>query len=546
MFLLKAKPYIIIQQGTMRFFGGGKRIRVLLIWALSGFILFPASLLPDVSYLQEKLREEVAVTAIEVPVRVLLDNQVVKSLAKEDFEVFENGIRQEIFGFEIVSRKIARPIDAAPKPALPSLKPRLFILIFDIFNYNDSIGEAIDYFFNTVFREKDQVVVLTEGRLLNIKRGEGLENIRADLKETLKKYKIISTQHIHKAYIDLTFECDRLLMMIGDDISPNGGPNWDQHVGRFYDNYARIWKAYRDQFLMPDMNLYLGLLKWIKPIEAEKWAICFQQRDLFPELKNGGRLERKLNMIIYGQTEPGGMIMARLIESKQRLLQESFAISKSFPADRLKNLFMEAGVTFHLVLMKTMKSLLSQDLDLKEVAQDYEACFKDISRSTGGAVVFSNRALDALKDAAEKEDYHYLLAYQSQSPLEARGKNIEVKVRLKEAKVYNLKHIVKWENPAIAIIDVRINRQMLEFGLKNSMMIETGNGARGVAEIRVTLFDEQSHEAFVESKVMDLVKEEVHIAINLEKLKKGAYFLTIAVQDRITGEKDVFSRMIEL
>lgn len=530
----------------MRFFGAGKRIRVFLIWALSGCILFPASLLTKASYPQEKPREEVAVTAIEVPVRVLLDNQVVKSLAKEDFEVFENGIRQEIFGFEIVSRKIVRPIDAAPKPALPSLKPRLFVLIFDIFDYNDSIGEAIDYFFTNVFREKDQMVVLVEGRLLNIKRGEGLENVGADLKETLKKYKTISTQRIHKAYMDLTFECDRLLMAIGDDVSPNGGPNWEQHVGRFYDNYARIWKAYRDQFLMPDMDLYQGLLKRIKPIEAEKWAICFQQRDLFPELKNQGRLERKLNMIINGQIEPEGMVKARLIESKQRLLQESLAISKNFPADRLKNLFMEAGVTFHLILMKTMKSLLSQDLDLKEVAQDYEACFKDISRSTGGIVVFSNRAPDALKEAAEKEDYHYLLAYQSQAPLEARGNNIEVKVRLKEARVYNLKHVVKWENPAIAIVDVRINRHTLEFSLKNPLKIETGSGARGLAEIRVTLFDEQSDEVFAESKVMDTVEDEIHIAINLEKLKKGAYFLIIDAQDKITGEKDVFSRMIEL
>jgi len=530
----------------MRFFGGSKRISVSIIWALSGCILFPVSLFPEAFYPQEKLREEVAVTAIEVPVRVLLDNQVVKSLAKEDFEVFENGIRQEIFGFEIVSRKIARPIDAAPKPVLPSLKPRLFILIFDIFDYNDSIGEAIDYFFSTVFREKDQMAVLTEGRLLNIKRGEGLENVRANLKETLKKYKSISTQYIHKAYMDLTFECDRLLMMIGDDISPSGGPNWEQLVGRFYDNYTRIWKAYRDQFLMPDMDLYQGLLKRIKPIEAEKWAICFQQRELFPELKNQGRLERKLNMIIYGQTEPGEMVKARLIESKQRLLQESFALSKNFPTDRLKDLFMEAGVTFHLILMKTMKSLLSQDLDLKEVAQDYEACFKDISRSTGGTVVFSNRALDALKEAAEKEDYHYLLAYQSQAPLEERGNNIEVKVRLKEARVYNLKHVGKWKNPAIAIVDVRINGHMLEFSLKNPMKIATENGARGLAEIRVTLFDEQSNKVFAESKVMDTVKDEILIAINLENLKKGAYFLIIDAQDKITGEKDVFSRIMEL
>ncbi len=48
---------------------------------------------------QEKLQEEVTVTALEVPVRVIHKGQVVKDLTKEDFEIFENGVKQEITAF---------------------------------------------------------------------------------------------------------------------------------------------------------------------------------------------------------------------------------------------------------------------------------------------------------------------------------------------------------------------------------------------------------------------------------------------------------------
>jgi hypothetical protein len=42
------------------------------------------------------------------------------------------------------------------------------------------------------------------------------------------------------------------------------------------------------------------------------------------------------------------------------------------------------------------------------------------------------------------------------------------------------------------------------------------------------------------------MKEETHITLTPPRLKAGVYFLTIETVDRITGEKDVFSRMIEL
>ncbi len=73
------------------------------------FALFCSCLLIlFLGYTQEqgKLKEEVTVTAVEVPVRVLAHGSPVKNLTRDDFEVYENGVRQTITDFEVHSKTI--------------------------------------------------------------------------------------------------------------------------------------------------------------------------------------------------------------------------------------------------------------------------------------------------------------------------------------------------------------------------------------------------------------------------------------------------------
>ncbi len=499
---------------------------------------------------QDQLHHETIVTAVEVPVRVLRSGEAVKGLTRDDFEVYENGVKQQISGFEIISRKIAGTAKEAalPTASLPP-KPRLFVLIFDIFDYNDAIGEAIDYFFQTVFQPTDQILVMTENRFLIVEMGKNPDDLKAEIKETLKQYKKVSINNLQKAYMDVDEECQRLLDEISDPATgyqgTGGGGDWYQSISRFYEHYSRIWTTYRDRFLVPDLAMFQALLKRIKPVQADKWAICFQQRELFPELKSQGRLERRINEMLDFNIDPVGQALAELVRRQQRRLHELLAVSKTFPAEQLKNLFLEAGVTFHLILMKVTKITQSQDLDLQEVAEDYEDCFRNISRSTGGYLTFSNKVLDALKNAAETEDYHYLLAYQSRAPLDERGKNIEVKVRPAGVQVYSLKHFQKLGERAITIAAVQTERMTLKFELKDYTIMATDKGSQGIAEVKVTLYDDRSEQAFSEAKVLNLREEKTSIVLRLDQLRPGTYFLIIEAWDRITNEKDVQSRIVE-
>lgn len=506
------------------------------------FLITSSYLAADQS--QDKLKQEVTVTAVEVPVRVLRGGQVVKDLKKEDFEIYENGVKQEISVFETISRRIAGPSPGAvPATVTVKPKPRLFILIFDIFDYTDAVGEALDYFFSNIYRTEDHLALVTESRILNFDAGRDAATRARNLKDSLRSYKSISTKNILKAYDQLREEGDRLMSELSGEVGITG---WDQAILRFYDNYIRIWRLYRDQFLAPSPDLYQALLKRIQPIAADKWALCFLQRDLFPELKNEGRLEQEINKLKEGAIDPQEQVKARLVQGKQWQLQQEFDLTKNFPSDILKNLFIEGGVTFHLILMKSLKTIVSEDFNLREVASEYEDCFREISRSTSGYLTFSNKVLDALKEAAESEDYHYLLVYAPKGPVGTRGKNIEVRVHQPGVKVYSLKEYLNLTSPVITISDVVARAKSLKFRIKNYARLVGEKGKQGIAEVRVTLYDAQSNTAFSEGKNLELVKDELNITLNLGKLQAGAYFLIIEATDKISNEKDVYSGMIEL
>jgi hypothetical protein len=175
----------------------------------SSFLLLGSNPIP--ANFQKKPQEKVIVIAVEVPVRVLLKGRFLKELTKEDFEIYQNGVKQEIIGFEIHSRNIAVSKDIHEEELKINSEKRLFILIFNIFDYQENVGQAIDYFFENFFSSGDQLIILTEDRIFDIERGRNVSGVARSLKETLKKYKLISTFNTYKAYRDLRFEADRLL-----------------------------------------------------------------------------------------------------------------------------------------------------------------------------------------------------------------------------------------------------------------------------------------------------------------------------------------------
>lgn len=73
-----------------------------------------------------------SIQLIEVPVRVLQRGEPLRGLTKEDFEIFDNGERREISGFEIVDATAEWVPETLPTgDVLPPQERRNFLFLFD-------------------------------------------------------------------------------------------------------------------------------------------------------------------------------------------------------------------------------------------------------------------------------------------------------------------------------------------------------------------------------------------------------------------------------
>jgi len=504
-----------------------------------GIFLFLLNLSFNLALSQERLQEEITVIAVEVPVRIIHKGQVVKGLIKENFEIYENGVKQEITSFKIISRKMS----AHQEEAKGKKKKRLFILIFNVFDYNKAVEEGIDYFFQNVFRKEDRLFILTENRIINIEIGKDLSTTVHNLNKTLKEYKLISSQSTLQALKNLNYEAEKLLnALMGEGISISSP---SQALLRYFDNYQRIWLEYKKKYITPDVDRYRSLINRMKMFEGEKWAICFQQREIFPRLKSAGRLDNEIRNWLSSQVDSQDQVWSQLIQTKQVELQRSFDISESFPSDTLRDLFIEANATFHLILLKSFRYVLSQDFELMEVSQHYEDCLKKICSSTGGSYRFSNKVSEALQEAADSEDYYYLLVYSPKEDQPENEREIEVKVKKSGADIIYLKHVPRKEALPITITNFEAGQKAIKFSLVNYKMTETKEKLTGAAEVKVTLFDKNSNKVYDEAKTLSLFKRETYIFLNFDWLNAGSYFLVIQAKDKLSSETDVFSIDVE-
>lgn len=499
-------------------------------------------------FAQEKPQEEVTVTAVEVPVRVLLKGQPVRDLTEDDFEVYENGIRQAITHIETISRMIAGTgisVKKAEPAEAPPPKKRTFILIFDIFDYAEPVGEAVDYFFREIFHSGDRVVVITEDQVLTVAPGKTIGEFADSVKESLNRFKSISTQSMTKAFRDINSEADRLLgQSMGE--APSMFPRFDyEDLCIFYDNYRRIWEVYRNQYLMPDLEFYKNLIQRVRQIEGDKWAICFQQRELFPKLKRSSSLESQIRSWIGMQIDPDTQARGRVIQAKQQDLQRSFDLSRVVSSDAMKELFLSADITFHLILLKSFRNLHEENWELIEVGGDYEDSLRKISEATGGYLGFSNKAVEALKEAVELEDFHYLLVYQPKEGAGQRERKIDVKVRREGVDVISLKNYVEPVVP-MTISAFQAGEQAVRFSLVHYQMTSVNGRWRGLADVKITIFDDRSNKVFEEGKAMELVQKETHISLRFPQLKRGQYFIVIQAVDKVANQTNVYSGLIKL
>ena len=154
-------------------------------------VVFGIFIICLISNTQEIQHEAVAIN-IEVPVRVYQGETFIDSLTLDDFELYEDGVLQDIDAVYFVEktgieREETRPgIEKNIPKIVPQVQSRYFVLLFDILTYMPRVEQALDIFFDTVLLPSDRLMIVTSMNVYNLKENSWEIENKKELAERFK------------------------------------------------------------------------------------------------------------------------------------------------------------------------------------------------------------------------------------------------------------------------------------------------------------------------------------------------------------------------
>jgi hypothetical protein len=354
---------------------------------------------------------DVSVVNIEIPVRVFRGETFIDNLTLEDFEVFENGIRQKIEAVYLIKKKSVEKGEGSTR-FTPSVS-RSFVLMFEIIEYLPRVGESIDYFFANVLLPGDELTVITPVKAyqFNSKAFELMsgEQIAAQLKGKLRSDAISGNSE----YRNLVKELQDVLAL---------NMPIDEKMSLFRQVLTRL-----ETVRSVDEERMLNFANFLKEKEGQKNVFMFYQKDVLPQLD-----VNELNRIIHENQER--------IDIQQNVseLFEFYRRDINFDVENVKQIFSDSSISMHFLFI-TKRPAQNVDvtrfgslegLTMAEQSEDVFSTFREMAQATGGFIGSSFYPTETFKKAVDASQNYYLLYY-SPSNYKPDGKFKNVKVRVK-------------------------------------------------------------------------------------------------------------------
>jgi VWFA-related protein len=395
-------------------------------------ILLTAIFLVAVNLIPQADQQEVTVVNIVVPIRVFDGNRFVDNLTLSDLVLYEDGIEQDIQSLYLAKGNNIERAEGATtqRPAVS----RNFYLLFQLTEYNPQISDALSYFFNEMFFEKDSVTLMTPYNTYSLSKAA----VRVKSKDVLVRdtVKQISgdTQVGASDYNSLLTDLKRLVSAIastakGGEQGITSGLESDQTTGTMGGISMLLPRTMETLNRLEDLRVVdegriQKFAQQLKRQPGRKTIFFFYQREFRPE--------------IHPNTMSSLMTTYQSDANVRGQLQDLFTFYRrdlSLDTERLKQTFADSDILFNFIFMNRQPENVS-GIYMREQSEDVFSVFSEVASATGGVVDSSQNPASAFANAAKVSDTYYLLYY---SPKEyksdGRFHNIVVMVKGKNYRI---------------------------------------------------------------------------------------------------------------
>lgn len=495
----------------------------------------------------EKIVEEVEVVNVEVPVRVFSKGKPVAGLEKKDFKLLVNGKEQPINAFFEVRKKIKPTETHGGQTA--DLPPRLFVLIFNVSDYDAYLQKNIDYFFNKVIHPNDRLMVISNNFFIN-------DQVIMDMKKQEKRVKQILELEAKRIRLEIFNLKNKLKSLLEDKDGRTGDEALNARI--FVQDYLHYLKQFKQIYFNPGSDRYIKIAKYLKNQPVEKWVFNFYQLGMF---YYPNELEEFINRFsdssvavdAANELDPN----AEDVKEIQALdLQESYleaykqlqGVDKDL-INNLGKLFINSGATFHTQLMKNTTQSILPEFTYLPITLNSESVFTNIAKMTGGSLVNSNKIKKFVDTVMSKEDIYYTLTY---NPGILKEKNQQIKIvvnnnayrvvyddQKRPGDFLRIEKKALKKEPQILLEKVSCEEGILSFNISNIKLLPTEKGPIGKVLVRIRIANDESRILYAREREIEFPVANQELKIKLAKLEKGQYDALIEVYDRNTSKNDL-------
>lgn len=384
--------------------------------AILAFVLSPA------------LSQEKASAPVTVAVRVFDGRQFVDGLALRDFDLLEDGVPQKIDAlFKVDKNAVTRR--EGESPALP-VTARRFYLLFQMYEYNPKISEALRYFFNNALLPGDTLEIQTTIRNYMLTPAAFAKKPKDVLAKEMDGIVRKDISQGNFVYTGLVRELRRIVQGL-EGLNPIAGGGDEASGGMVsYFGLEQLLSQYRESLAKLeaqqslDQNKIIAFARALKRQDGRKFLFFFYQQEYRPEIS-----PQMLNTLIDNNQE-NQSILADLHE-----LFQVYHRNISYDVKTIVQSYCDSGADVNFLFMKRTPEKFG-GITMREQSEDVFKVFYQVAAATGGISETTQNPVAEVGDALKAAETYYLLSY---TPTPAAGagpfKTISVKVKEKDYKI---------------------------------------------------------------------------------------------------------------
>jgi hypothetical protein len=466
---------------------------------------------------------------LEIPFRIIDKKVKNLNLQKGDIEFYINGKKTGKYELTIFERNMSDK----------GLPLRYYVLVFNIFDYYEDIGQGIDYFVDNILKN-EPVILATRNKVYRFFNYNSKQYLKDNMKKLVKQDTIkfkAETESYRKKIKEIINAIDS-----GRDIKKDSAGGMKYKLQRFINEYLREWENYKSRFVYPDVRKYQMASNLLANKDGDKFIIVFQHREIIPYFKKVQKVISKMNDFISSAVSASDQSWVSMISSGINRINQSMLISETFPTRLLSDVLLLNNIEYNILFLNN-KMAQKEGAGYGDISPDMEKILREVAVLTGGVAMPNDDIINTLQLIKKHSDFYYCL----NTPVKAE--EIKVKILPKDKKIklayindYSkkfIKNLFNIRKEKVRIDNVSVLNKRIGFSIMNFNMKTLKGIRKGVLKVNILVKDDNGNILYKTGNLLNSVKKSINIKLPPINIS-GKYNLFIIAQDILGASSTIF------